>query len=506
MILTAVRHIATIGAWLTLLALAVDPFTQQTVRPVRCDYGISGGAARLPHANNITKISAHVGPGSPRQLMPDLASAMYTGLLGDSRSLNMECSTGNCTFPGNAAVGSFQTIALDASCVDISNEVVEVQSNTSTRGPWYLPSLGNATSAVGRSLLVHTYATTRSSPFLKYWDKQNDTALFSFAALLYQPNKRCENAIHTESASTCALALAVECRLNPTIQTMYTRIQLSKVQEEVIDIQPVGFVPDPSIAPERSHLDSWMSIPKEVIRNGKREKCTPSLTYTPDTPVAISNNSLWSASGDPNPSDLRWWADWCIFWIPSSSSWALSTFLGGIYGNQTMSGAYGPSIVLSSYGDVWIKNLYENGTATVDTVQTRFRQLADTMNTYFRNNNSTGDRRTIYTLGTAIKTDTCIKVQWAWISFSSSLVVLTIIFLCLTIWKTRRTNRSGPTRGVWKSSALAVLFSGLQEEVRKEHGELEKQSSMTHCAEKLEVSLEPTESGWRLNRRLPSQH
>ncbi|KAH6620179.1 hypothetical protein C7974DRAFT_399064 [Boeremia exigua] len=492
------RHLATIGAWLTLLVLAVDPFTQQAVRPVRCDHGLSGGAARLPYANNITKISAHVGPGLPQQLLPDLASAMYTGLLGDSRSLNSECSTGNCTFPGDAAVGSFQTIALDASCVDISNEIVEVKSKNAVRGPWYLPSLGNATSAVGQSLLVHTYATTESSPFLKYWNKENDTALFSFAALLFQPNEGCTD------ASTCTHALAVECRLNPTIQTMYTTIELSKVQEEVVNIQSVELVPYPSVAPKRSHLDSWMSIPEEVIRNGERESCTPSMTYTPDTPVAISNNSFWSASGNPTPSDLRWWADWCVFWIPSGSSWALSAFLEGIYDDKTMMGAYGPSIVQSTYGDVWIKNLYENGTATVDTVQTRFRQLANTMNTYFRNRNSTDDGRTTYTTGTAVQTDTCIKVQWAWITYSASLVALTIMFLCLTIWKTKRTNRSGPPRGTWKSSALAVLFSGLQEDLRKEHGELDKQTRMAHRAGELEVRLEPTESGWRLKRRMSS--
>ncbi|KAF1934562.1 hypothetical protein EJ02DRAFT_439774, partial [Clathrospora elynae] len=74
-------HIATLGAWITVLALAIDPFTQQIVRPVVCHHSVLDGRARIPRANNLTRIAAHVGPGIPNQLVPDLAAAIYGGLL-----------------------------------------------------------------------------------------------------------------------------------------------------------------------------------------------------------------------------------------------------------------------------------------------------------------------------------------------------------------------------------------------------------------------------------------
>ncbi|CAN9085982.1 unnamed protein product [Alternaria alternata] len=106
---------------------------------------------------------------------------------------------------------------------------------------------------------------------------------------------------------------------------------------------------------------------------------------------------------------------------------------------------------MSTMGDVWIKRLYNNGAATVDTVETNFRQLAKSINTFMRNNNSTVDAafeaKTIYATGSANKTET-----------------------------------------------------GLNEQARGDCGAPGKKSEMIQCAEGIKVALNPTEHGWQLTR------
>lgn len=502
-ILTTNSGIAALGAWITVLALAIDPFTQQIIRPVICHHSVPNGIAQIPRANNFTGIAAKFGAGFPLQLVPDVAAAIYGGLMNDYSRLDIQCSTGNCTFPNSPSGGSFQTLALDVSCVDISAEIVEADSDPTTM--WYLRGIGNSTTVVGQGALVRTSPTSMGSPFNKYWPAERDIVLFSFASLIYIRNEECEQVVSNETSSTCPQApLAVECRLWPTIRTITASIDLSELQEHVIDSQPLEFVPYSSYGRARSPLDSWLSIPDKVLRDGEWEPCTASLTYTPDTPVPISNYTLWFSSVEPEPSDLRWWAGDCIFWVPTGIGNAFSSFLDELYLDKVMAGAYGPSATMSTMGDVWIKRLYSNGAATVDTVETNFRQLAKSINTFMRNNNSTVDAafeaKTIYATGSANKTETCILVQWAWLSFSASLVLLTVVFLSLTVWKTRGAHGLEAAKGVWKSSILAVLFSGLNERARRDCGAPGKKSEMIQCAEGIKVALNPTEHGWRLTR------
>lgn len=190
--------------------------------------------------------------------------------------------------------------------------------------------------------------------------------------------------------------------------------------------------------------------------------------------------------------------------MPTGIGNAFSSFLDELYLDKVMAGAYGPSATMSTMGDVWIKRLYNNGAATVDTVETNFRQLAKSINTFMRKNNSTVDAafeaKTIYATGSANKTETCILVQWAWLSFSASLVLLTVVFLSLTVWKTRGAHGLEAAKGVWKSSILAVLFSGLNERARRDCRAPGKKSEMIQCAEGIKVALNPTEHGWRLTR------
>ncbi|OAK98893.1 hypothetical protein IQ06DRAFT_349535 [Phaeosphaeriaceae sp. SRC1lsM3a] len=391
-LLSTSSHIVTLGAWITVLAIGLDPFTQQLFRPVVCEHGLRDGIARIPRATNLTGTTVN----AANNVAPDLASAIYTGLLGDARKINFECSTGNCTFPGNTTVGSFQTIGLDAGCVDISSELaVENKPGDNSRTLWYLPALGNSTKAIGQwAGPAGTYGTTWSSPFTKHWPWERDIALYSFAALLYVTDHECAEVQEAAFGSTCSQpgfgsncslaafrskwncshALAVECKLWPTIQTIHAQIDLSEIKEEVVASGPMTLVPDPRAPSNRSWQDSWLEVPEETIQDGERKACTPSMTYTADTPVDISNNAFWTfydKIDKPVPSNLTWYADECVFWIPPGAGGGLADFLDTLFDRKQLKGLHGTIATANLDGDVWIKNLYENGNATLHTVQAR---------------------------------------------------------------------------------------------------------------------------------------
>jgi hypothetical protein len=97
--------------------------------------------------------------------------------------------------------------------------------------------------------------------------------------------------------------------------------------------------------------------------------------------------------------------------------------------------------------------------------------------------------------GTAWKTDTYVRVRWAWLTLPAGSVLLTFIFLLGSILRNR--NRDVAT---WKSSVLAVLFHGLDEETRDFIGEGgETMEEIKKKAKQVSVWLKESYSGTSLS-------
>jgi len=69
--------------------------------------------------------------------------------------------------------------------------------------------------------------------------------------------------------------------------------------------------------------------------------------------------------------------------------------------------------------------------------------------------------------GTAWSERTMVEIRWIWISLPAVLLVGSLIFLVVTIM---RSSKEKDTIGVWKTSALAVLLSGVGEEIQDRVG------------------------------------
>jgi hypothetical protein len=88
--------------------------------------------------------------------------------------------------------------------------------------------------------------------------------------------------------------------------------------------------------------------------------------------------------------------------------------------------------------------------------------------------------------GKAWDNRTVINVKWAWIVLPLTLILTSLFFLVATI---ARSSRGNPAVGIWKTSALAVLFNGLGHDVQEQTGANDRLGQARSKARKLEVML-----------------
>lgn len=164
------QPVAALGASITIVGMAVDPFVQQLIRPVDCMEQLHGApAASVPRTNIITY------GGLPDALQPSVVGGFYT-----SHNLtDVECSTGNCTFAEN-----YTTLGFCSSCEDVSDKVtittdctVEAYDGSKLyRGPCDARPKGR----------VLWHITTESPPFhVSFYSNGINTSFFENGVPIY---------------------------------------------------------------------------------------------------------------------------------------------------------------------------------------------------------------------------------------------------------------------------------------------------------------------------------
>jgi hypothetical protein len=110
------RQIATsIAALITIIALAIDPFTQQVIDYCSQPLAISGRQAGIPRTNNFTQ-AGNSDTGLPI-IQPLYNGFFSSGRPGDSNP-SFNCPRGNCTFE------PYYTVGICSNCNDITSQAV----------------------------------------------------------------------------------------------------------------------------------------------------------------------------------------------------------------------------------------------------------------------------------------------------------------------------------------------------------------------------------------------
>ncbi|KAF5503032.1 hypothetical protein CGCF413_v005852 [Colletotrichum fructicola] len=117
-------YVASIGAIITIAALAIDPFSQAMIEYRPCPQILGHEVAETPRTNNYSA-------GVDRLVVdvaadPSMLGAIYKGLVDPEETeslLDVKCTTGNCTFGEMGHDEYFSSLGFCHSCDDITRQV-----------------------------------------------------------------------------------------------------------------------------------------------------------------------------------------------------------------------------------------------------------------------------------------------------------------------------------------------------------------------------------------------
>lgn len=107
-----------------------------------------------------------------------------------------------------------------------------------------------------------------------------------------------------------------------------------------------------------------------------------------------------------------------------------------------------------------------------------------------------------FVAGHAYENETYVSVQWAWLAFPLALLILSLIFLIVTI---ARTSVAKGELEIWKTSAIPALIYSLPKDVQKSltSKETRRKTTDRKRAKKTRIQLLPGK-GWRVSGHAPA--
>ncbi|KAI3329470.1 hypothetical protein HD806DRAFT_287970 [Xylariaceae sp. AK1471] len=458
-------YFAKFAAFLTVLVMAVDPFTQQIIQYVSCPQVSVSDQSFIARTNSYYAQGGHTGAGE-NDIDSPMAVAINTGLTNPPEHIqslvSTDCKSGNCTFENFASVG------LCRSCEDLTSQI----QNITADGGWNFTLPGDAEDEYGfPSLYLYHQYSFRSSATFSSLSRLLDLRVIS------GPN---------HLAMTGELS-AFHCSIVSCVRTYSSSILENNLNESVLSSIPLGFnlniVDDDKVDDEvqgrgRALLRLATS---RTLRNGQEENCLPSDKEGPGL-VKVAKANVDAAPDDSFATGVAnataWYPEDCVWSFGQGSAYAIRQTLGSELDGLDMQSTSGVTV-----GPIVAKNMWRNGTVDLAHMNDYMQKLADVMTATMRNRGWGG--RDEYARGQVIVNDTCLQVRWAWLAYPAALVGLTVWFLVLIIIQ----GPQGASARVWKSSILAPLFISMDDKIYDvNHYDMSK-SDMSQLAEEIQTQL-----------------
>lgn len=247
------HYIASLGAFLTIIALAVDPFTQQVVQTQECMRLDTSAVARIPRANVYDRNGGKVlGTHGENSLYLPMAATIYSGLISPpdnaSAIITPVCSSGNCTFPEHDGA-SYQSLAMCHQCEDITRLV----KNRTRRG-----GLSNFTLPSGPYLAtsIALSATTKNSTPIAI------DHVFNLEMVMYTTQN---GPLAMSGPPEDVRLLGARCSLSPCVKTYSAQISDHVLEERELSSTMIP----------RNSRNLFTLVSDQVIRNGAVRACAP---------------------------------------------------------------------------------------------------------------------------------------------------------------------------------------------------------------------------------------
>lgn len=464
------RHLlATFAAVITICALAIDPFSQQVLNYRNCLEPNDSLTAQIPVTNRYTHTGGHTGP-KDSVISSFIALSIYNGLLssvGNGSSLvSVTCPSGNCTFASDNGA-SYSSVAICQKSQDITQHI---QNHTSAQAR-HNYSLPSGPSLEEPSSLLSSVVVDYSNPVNYGTDNLTDM-LLTFDALMISQDT--------------LVPFAVRSSIYPCVKTWGANITLNELRETELTSVPM----------ERYLGTDHSYVTNHTLRNGTWQACSPTSHMTDTNTVSVTN----TRSGDfDGPFFSNIIGNGTKLWYPFDCTWEfgganrapISRFLNSLFDNNNVT-----LDIVTPAGDLWLLNLYMNGTANISTVNDYMDRLASSMTAAIRSHGDPAPAPyTNYASGAVLENQTCIHVSWAWVALPASLVLCSITFLAATIILTSARRRTDPanawiaTTGHLKSSPLPLLFHGIEPSTLLATGHPSNLDDMQRLAGSLDVRL-----------------
>ena len=124
-----------------------------------------------------------------------------------------------------------------------------------------------------------------------------------------------------------------------------------------------------------------------------------------------------------------------------------------------------------------------------------FSSIADAMTVHIRENGDTDQSAPV--IGMIGHESTCVHVYWGWLAYPFALILITLIFFVTMMVRTATGSQQNRFHG-WKSSPLALIYHGLDQDTLAQRDQGTSMADMVHDAEDLHVRLSRTDRGWKL--------
>ncbi|KAH0172827.1 hypothetical protein KCU67_g1555, partial [Aureobasidium melanogenum] len=450
-----VRHLTSVGAAITILALASDPFIQQMIkfRPVTFLLTTDDAHAFIPCTNNYTLHGGHIG-AELESLDLLTQAAIYKGVYNSYSPVEATCSSGNCTF------GDYRTLGMCSSCQHVSINSSDIHKTcdgnrycnyTLTDGP--VMSMPGTPTILNISTVVSGGEVNNAAPNLSG---------LSLTRLLGRIGPALDELI------------AFECTLYPCIRTYTASVAKGNISEVLLSTSPVPLVDskdNPVFAP-------FWATPMPCLIDGTFHNATEFTT--PNTTNIIPTSGLLPENQTAYlpPSCVFSYAD------PIGMAEYLATFLSGSVNTWAMA------------TPDWLGQLVAiNRTSaypTFDLIDTAWNALAESLTVHMRQNGDASNSPPA--IGAVYQTETRIQVQWPWLSYPASLLLLALAFMVATIYNSALHTRDR----VWKGSPLPLMLHGVDDEIRSEQQHKTELKEMEVMARQLRVQIQEKDDGWRL--------
>ncbi|KAF7513919.1 hypothetical protein GJ744_006533 [Endocarpon pusillum] len=397
-------QMASIGSIVILLSLASDAFLQQSVGyPLRV-HPQSRNIASIPYAQHFNLYDSLA--SSPYTTQP-LIAAVYEGVFSRNRtrsasSITPCCPTGNCTFP------EYASLAVCSHCHNVSS----------------LLRVTHQISGISRYSLPNGHSLT--------------------------------------SESTNSGYLSINASIGPsTLRPNHLELNSDTLSK----YQSPGTITNVSVISGGDPSEPWAYTAWDCVLAfcAKSYQASQSLSYFNETPLDVFEDLQSGTSSLNRAGDLETF----FFDVPSTHL----TTIGGR--NRTFSvntrslEALQDSLGTALLGDTgrnetgqfaftnWIaQGFYNNG---VKNVETTFANIADALTDAMRVKSQERVQ------GTVLVMEPFIQVQWLWLLYPFIVVTLSMVFLGLTVWRTRRSEVPS-----WRSSVLAVMEHGVNSSIQED--------------------------------------